>query len=237
MDSIDARVERAMNQAIHRTDDSEPTALKDLVQNLAAGLDNSQLSLLVMWCNARGIRVVLERFPPERCASILAKLCEREEYRGIAARALLRLEEEKRISILNHWRQGGEEQPPYENSMLCLSSFNDEKVKIWNREGQEFELPDEYVFIDRWPEGFPHSAMKCAFCNQGYEKGQILYPTNCRNDHTYHEICEMKDERDKGIVEDYCACCGGGYQSRDELRSEIRERLVGERSRGSSNSL
>lgn len=229
MASIEDRVREVMEDIISKTDDCEPSSLKESIQGLVSSLEDSELSLYLMWCNARGIRVALERETPERCASVLATLCEHWEFTKIAAHAILRLEEEKRITILSHWQQAGEEQRSYQEGVRCLFAFNEDKIKEWNLEGTELEIPDEYVYLNGLPQQFPDSAKKCVFCGLAYRMGQILYRTDCDNGHTFHETCEMKDGREKGIVEGVCSTCnGGGYQSRDELASELTHRFLEE---------
>ncbi|EKG09948.1 hypothetical protein MPH_12957 [Macrophomina phaseolina MS6] len=213
MASIEDRVREVMDKITAKTDDREPSRLKESIQGFVSSLDDSQLSLYLMWCNAR----------------VLSKLCVHWEYSKIAARALLRLEEEKRIAILGHWQQAGEDQPPYQEGIRCLSGFNEDKMKEWNPEGTELEIPDEYVYLDSLPHEFPELAKKCVFCGLAYHKGQLVYRTDCNYGHTFHETCEMKDNREKGIVEGICSNCnGGGYQSRDELASELRRGLLEE---------
>lgn len=227
MASVEDRVREVMDQVIFKTDDREPSRPKELIQGLVLSLNDSELSLYLMWCNARGIRVVLERETPDRCASVLANLCGHLEYTKIAASALLRLEEEKRIAILDHWQHVGEDRPPYQEGLRCLSAFNEDKMKEWNPEASRFEIPDKYIYLDGLPQEFPDSAKKCIFCGEPYRKGQLLYRTDCDNGHTFHEVCEMRDDREQGIVEGVCSSCnGGGYQSRDELASELRHGVI-----------
>lgn len=238
MDSIEDMVRATTDQVILQTPDRQPSRLKTWVQDFVASLEDSELSSYLMWCNSRGIRAVLEQESSERCALALADLCGKKEYTTITTNAFLMLDDEKRIAILNNClEQAGEYRPLYKNLIDRITAFSENKIREWNPErnlqDDEFAIPDQYVYIGAWPEGFSASAKKCVFCDNDYKKWQLLYGADCGK-HTFHETCEMKDDRDKGIVESVCSSCnGGGYQSRNELESEVRDRLLREQRQSS----
>lgn len=223
----------SLTDSVPRLGNSQQSTVKELVQSLVATLSDNDLFLYLKWCNSGGIRVALERETLDRCELALRKLCTTWEYRLIASRTLIGLDHEKRTPILNRWLEAGKSQLPYKDAAEdCLSVFNRGKIDEWNPEVTDFEIPDEYVYLGHWPEEFPSSAKKCIFCENPYEKWQMLLRTDCDNGHTFHETCEMKDDRERGIVEGICVCNGGGYQSRNELESEIRDRLPQEQRQG-----
>lgn len=168
---------------------TESSSLVKSIQELVATHSDDDLFSFLKLCNATGIPIILEHESLERCRSALAKLCAMWSHHLIAARALVRLDERKRIEIMQHWFNAGDSQSPYTDAKLCLSRFNDDNIREWEADNL---FPEEHVFLGKFPQVFPDSARECIVCKSHYNNWQLVIRADC-NIHTFHETCETQE--------------------------------------------
>lgn len=178
-----------INEPPRNINELQSSPLVKSVQRLVATLSDDDLFSFLKLCNGTGIPIVLEHESVERCESALAKLCAIWSHRAIAARALVGLNEKKRIEIIQHWFNAGDSQLPYKDAKLCLSDFNDDQIREWEADNL---FPEEHVFLGKFPQVFPDSAKKCICCGKNYDNWQLIIRAVC-NIHSVHKTCEKKD--------------------------------------------